>query len=148
MSSNGVIGGQVVDILAEKALIEHTRENLQFLHINKTAKLIQASVLIGAVIAQTNKEVYNSLKEASKKIGLAFQIKDDLLDIKGTTEKIGKNVGRDKELGKLTYPKLVGIKKAEKVCTQLQSESIAILKRINKSENLIEIFEFLVTRNY
>lgn len=148
LSSNGVIGGQVVDILAEKTLIEHTLENLQFLHINKTAKLIQASVLIGAVIAQANKEVYNSLKEASEKIGLAFQIKDDLLDIKGTKEALGKNIGRDKELGKLTYPKLVGIKEAEQICNQLQAESITILKKIKASESLINIFDFLVTRNY
>ncbi|MFP4456821.1 MAG: polyprenyl synthetase family protein [Clostridia bacterium] len=148
LSSNGVIGGQAVDILAEKKILKHDKDILQFLHINKTAKLIQASVLIGAIIAQANKEVYNSLKEASLKVGLAFQIKDDLLDITSDKETLGKNIGRDEELGKLTYPKLFGIKEAQKVCNQLQSDSVDLLKKINNSEELINIFEFLVNRNF
>src|SRR6056297_3232566 len=148
LSSNGVIGGQVVDILAEKHQIEHTKIILDYLHINKTAKLIQASVLIGAKIAQVDREVYNLLEEAAEKIGLAFQIKDDLLDVLGDVNAIGKNTGRDKELGKLTYTELFGVNKAEEMSQKLKNESVNLLKQIGNSNGLIDIFEFLVDRNF
>lgn len=148
LSSNGVIGGQVTDILAEKEAIKHNYENLQFLHTNKTAKLIQATVLIGATIAQANKEVYNELSEASLKIGLAFQIRDDILDVVGEKDVIGKNIGRDKELGKLTYVKLFGVEKAEEKCMQLLNDAIALIKPLKNSTALIKIFKFLVKREF
>jgi geranylgeranyl diphosphate synthase type II len=148
LSSNGVIGGQVVDILAEKNSLKHDYENLKYLHLNKTAKLIQASVLIGAEISQVERSKINILKDASEKIGIAFQIKDDLLDVLGDVNKIGKNIGRDEELGKLTYPKVFGITQAKKMSDNLKFESIDLLKQIDNSDKLIEIFEFLVDRNF
>ncbi|MGL4909887.1 MAG: polyprenyl synthetase family protein, partial [Cetobacterium sp.] len=99
---NGMIGGQMVDIESEKKKV--SLQTLEYIHKNKTGKLLKLPVEIGAIISDSTEAEYKALEKYSESIGLAFQIKDDILDIEGDFEKIGKPVGSDLELEKTTYP--------------------------------------------
>ena len=103
----GMVGGQAIDIASEGKDIPF--ETLRFLHSCKTGALITASVQTGAVIGQATDAQFEALSEYGKNIGLAFQIVDDLLDVEGTEEKLGKAIGADAALNKATYPSLFGL---------------------------------------
>ncbi|MDR0817600.1 MAG: polyprenyl synthetase family protein [Clostridiales Family XIII bacterium] len=97
----GMIGGQVADIEAESKSV--SAGVLDYIHLNKTAALIRAAVLAGAYIGGADSELIDSLRIYSENIGLAFQILDDILDVTGTEEEIGKDVGHDSKMSKVTY---------------------------------------------
>ena len=140
VGAQGVIAGQVSDLSAEDQ--EASEELLKYIHINKTAKLIKASVKIGALVSNASAEQINKLSSYGEKIGLAFQIKDDILDKLSSSHKIGKSVNSDTSKGKMTYPSVYGLKKSEVIMKELVNESIdeinsldidtKILKRIAK----------------
>lgn len=126
---NGMIGGQMVDIESEHKKVD---ENiLKYIHKNKTGKLIKLPIEIGAILCDANSEEYKALERYAEEIGLAFQIKDDILDIEGDFEKLGKKIGSDLALEKTTYPSLYGMEKSK----QLLSESIG------RAKKALEIFE-------
>jgi len=104
--SLGMVGGQVVDILSEGREVD--RETLRYLHTHKTGALIRASVLAGALVTSASKDELEALSRYGERIGLAFQIVDDLLDITGKQEEMGKPVGGDRRKRKATYPQLLG----------------------------------------
>jgi len=127
VDSTGMIGGQVADIVAERSQEEnHTRETLleelQFIHRNKTGKLLTASVVLGGLLASASDEQLAALRRYGDNLGLAFQIVDDLLDIEESSATLGKTAGKDVAQGKLTFPALLGIEAARaEVASLLQS---------------------------
>lgn len=142
----GMIGGQAADITAESGA-EVTEDMLLFIHENKTAALIQAALMIGAVLAGTDADNIEKLEHAAYNIGVAFQIQDDILDITGTTEVLGKPVGSDERNQKLTYAALHGLERSREEVQRLSMEALEILDSFeNQNEFLRELVESLITR--
>ena len=117
VDSKGMIGGQVADILNERAQEKSSDqqallEELQFIHRNKTGRLLTASALLGGLLANANDHQLAALERYGNATGLLFQIVDDLLDVEVSSEQLGKTAGKDVEQGKLTYPALLGVEAA------------------------------------
>jgi geranylgeranyl diphosphate synthase type II len=124
VDSTGMIGGQVADIIAERSQEKELDRNalldeLEFIHANKTGRLLTASVVLGGLLAGATETQLLALREYGRATGLAFQIVDDLLDIEETAEALGKTAGKDIAQGKLTYPALVGIEAARAKAAEL-----------------------------
>ena len=128
VDSTGMIGGQVADLEAERSH-ERTsdpdalRDELAFIHANKTGRLLTASVVLGGLLAGAPDETVERLRKYGEAIGLAFQIVDDLLDIEESSETLGKTAGKDIAQGKLTYPALYGIDGAREKVAGLLTEA-------------------------
>ena len=143
----GLIGGQVEDLTASESELQ--LEELQELHLKKTGALIRLSLQLGGIVSGMEEEFLPVLNEFGKKIGLAFQIKDDLLDLQGSFEKIGKDVNSDREAEKTTYPRLLGSEQAEEKLTRLVDEAEELLRsEISESERLIELARLVAERDY
>ena len=145
---NGMIGGQTVDVESEGKKVD--METLKYIHKNKTGKLLRLPIEIGCVIGDASKEIREKLEEYADLIGLAFQIKDDILDVEGEFEKLGKPVGSDAELEKSTYPSLIGMEESKK----LLDETLEKAKKIiadnfseEKGKILIELADFIGKRD-
>src|SRR6266852_8829860 len=119
IDSRGMIGGQVADLEGGSNL-----DQLEFIHRNKTAKLITASVMLGGLLADGSEAQLGALKRYGEAAGLAFQIVDDLLDQERTSEELGKTAGKDAAQGKLTYPALLGPQAARKRVDELLREAM------------------------
>lgn len=142
----GMIGGQCADIEAESGE-QVTESLLLFIHENKTAALIQAAMMIGAVLAGANDEAVSSMEKAAYNIGIAFQIQDDILDITSTTEVLGKPVGSDEKNHKLTYVALHGLTESREEVRKLSEEALAILGSFeNRNKFLEKLVDSLITR--
>ena len=122
---NGMIGGQMMDIASEGKRID--METLKYIHSNKTGKLIKLPVEIGCIIGEATLEEKETLIKFSELIGLAFQIKDDILDIEGDFLTLGKPVGSDQELEKSTYPALIGLNESKELLKNTIEEAKSIL---------------------
>ncbi|RKX17548.1 MAG: polyprenyl synthetase family protein, partial [Candidatus Zixiibacteriota bacterium] len=118
----GMIGGQVGDVEAEGRDVD--RAEIISIHLRKTAALIRASVRIGAILAKADSLTFDDLSLYGEKIGLAFQIIDDILDIEGTEDLLGKPIGADSKRGKATYPGVVGMDRAKRDALELTEESL------------------------
>ena len=133
IDSEGMIGGQVADLEAsggQRPSAVRPAEGgwpplnrLEFIHRNKTAKLITASVLLGGLLANAPDARLDALRRFGESIGLAFQIVDDLLDQERTSEELGKTAGKDAAQGKLTYPSLIGVTEARKRAAELLQDA-------------------------
>ncbi len=142
----GMIGGQCADLEAEKGT-GLTEECLLFIHENKTAALIQAAFMIGAVLAGAKESTVSAMEKAAYNIGIAFQIQDDILDVTSTTEVLGKPVGSDEKNHKLTYVSLHGLEKAAGEVRRLSEEAVAILNSFEtQNEFLVELVKYLIDR--
>ncbi len=122
---SGMIAGQVADMNSPHA--NGSLERLQYIHMNKTAEMFAASTAIGAIAGGATEKQLQSLLEYGMKIGLGFQIADDLLDITASTEQLGKTSGKDAEQGKLTYPALVGEAKSRQILEKVTCEAVAAI---------------------
>jgi geranylgeranyl diphosphate synthase type II len=143
IDSKGMIGGQVADLEGGSTL-----EQLEFIHRNKTAKLITASVMLGGLLANAPDEKLNLLRRFGQSIGLAFQIVDDLLDQEKTSEELGKTAGKDVAQGKLTYPSLIGVDAARKRAAELLQDAVTAAGKIGGSVNyLADIARYICERN-
>ena len=141
----GMVGGQTQDILSENT--KPDRDTLEFIHLRKTAALIAASVRMGAILANASKPKLKALSEYGKNIGLAFQIVDDILDVEGTTEDLGKTAGSDINKKKMTYPSLFGIEGARQKAKDLITMAINSLKIFSSgAEPLRNIAIYLIER--
>jgi len=141
----GMVGGQAQDILSESS--EPDEHTLKFIHLKKTASLIRASVRVGALLAGTRKEILKALTKYGENIGLAFQIVDDILDIEGNTEELGKSAGSDIEKHKMTYPSLFGIDKSKRTARELVEEGINALRGCSlEIEPLSNLALYLIER--
>jgi geranylgeranyl diphosphate synthase type II len=121
----GMIGGQVVDLESENKAID--KETLNYMHIHKTGALIIASLKVGAIIAGASEEEIKMLEVYGYNIGLAFQVKDDILDVEGNKEKLGKAVKADAKNDKSTFVSLMGIEKAKKELKRFTDKSLKSL---------------------
>lgn len=141
----GMIGGQTVDLESENKII--SPETLEFIHKNKTGALIEASMLIGATLAGASEEEKSRISRVAFDIGLAFQIQDDILDITGSQEELGKPIGSDEELNKSTYVSIHGLEKAKSDVVFYTQRALDELKGFkNKNQFLIDLVEMLITR--
>ena len=143
----GMIGGQAVDVEAEKRNLRLDGEKLLFIHEHKTAALIQSAMMIGAYLAGAEEKAVKELERAGYAIGIAFQIQDDILDITSTLEELGKPVGSDEKNDKLTYVSVYGLEKSRQDVEKLSKEALEILRgREEKNEFLEELVISLITR--
>lgn len=144
----GVIAGQVVDIESEGGKIQSNKEEtLKYIHIHKTSDLFKLSIRTGAIIAGADTEKLSILTNFAEKLGLAFQIADDILDETATFETLGKTPGKDKNAGKLTYVSLHGIDNAKCKLTCLFNECYDILKQYEiESQVFTDIIEGIKQR--
>lgn len=144
----GMIGGQVVDVESEKKQLEMTKEKLDFIYELKTGALIEASMMIGAVLAGATEEQVETVENVAKKIGLAFQIQDDILDIEGDEATLGKPIGSDERNEKCTFVTFAGIEKSKEEVKRLTDEALEELNSLpEKNEFLNELLKYLVYRD-
>lgn len=142
---NGMVGGQVVDVILEGKKAK--KSELMYIHTHKTGALIRSSVRIGALMAKATAARLRALTEYGEKAGLAFQVIDDILDITGTIEELGKTPGADTARGKNTYPSIFGMKKSQEAAETLINESVAAIKGLGKkAEPLSEIARYILGR--
>lgn len=143
---SGMVGGQAADILNEGKTVE--AQVLHYIHYHKTAALLGASVEIGAILGGGCEEDIIRLRRYGQALGLAFQIKDDILDIEGDQNVIGKPTGSDARQKKVTYPSLFGIETAKAKALELLNEAISLLEPFNhKAEPLRAIARYVIDRN-
>ncbi|KAB3527566.1 polyprenyl synthetase family protein [Alkaliphilus serpentinus] len=142
---NGMIGGQVVDIESENTLIDGS--TLDYIHLNKTAAMITASLKAGAIMAEAKETDIKNMEVIGRSLGLAFQIKDDILDIIGDKGKLGKDIGSDMDNNKSTYPSLYGLEYSQSRVRELTEEIEIILNSYgNKSGFLRDLGIYLMER--
>jgi geranylgeranyl diphosphate synthase type II len=134
----GMIGGQTVDLESENAGAKVTQEQLLFIHQHKTVALFEAAMTVGAVLAGASSQEVEAATGCAKAMGLAFQIRDDILDVTGTIEELGKPIGSDAKNDKVTYVSLHGVETAEEEVKRLSQLSIAWLRRLNGGNEFLE----------
>lgn len=145
--ANGMIGGQVMDLAFEKENPDAKR--LENMYSKKTGALLSAAAEIGCILAGANENTISIAREYALKLGLAFQIIDDILDIIGDEEVLGKPIGSDSENNKTTFVTIYGLEKAKEIATKLSNEAIALLEKFDGDKtNLKELTHFLLNRNY
>ncbi len=132
----GMLGGQCVDVEAAGKNI--TREKLDFIYRLKTSALIEASMMTGAALAGASKEQIQQIEAAARDIGLAFQIRDDILDVTSTVDELGKPVFSDEKNEKMTYVTIEGIEKAKKDVEEISKRAICALKSMEKENEFLE----------
>lgn len=141
----GMIGGQTVDVQSENRQIE--KEKIDFIYELKTGALIEASMLIGAILAGATKNEQMIIQDIAKDIGLAFQIQDDILDVTSTTEILGKPIGSDEKNKKTTYVTLMGLTQAQDDVNEISKRAIRkVDSLVVKNEFLTELIKELVGR--
>eukprot|EP00798_Chlamydomonas_sp_ICE-L_P015982 gene15982-22115_t len=125
VGAEGLVAGQVVDIKSENQ--EVGLDVLEYIHHHKTAALLEASVVCGAIVGGADDVAIEKLRKYALNIGLAFQVVDDILDVTQTTEQLGKTAAKDLAVNKSTYPKLLGIEKSQEIADNLIKDAIAQL---------------------
>ena len=133
----GMIGGQVVDVESEKKGQQIDRDCLDFIYRLKTGALIEASLMIGAILAGASEEEVLLMEEAGTKLGLAFQIQDDILDVTSSLEVLGKPIGSDARNEKATYVAFEGLEKAGEEVERLSREAVAILDGFKREHTFL-----------
>ena len=142
----GMVGGQTVDVESENTC-DMTKEKLDFIYRLKTSALIEASMMIGAVLAGATGNEQKIVEEVASKVGLAFQIQDDILDVTSTMEVLGKPIGSDEKNHKSTYVTYEGIEKAKQDVADLSEKAIAQMETlVVKNEFLSELLRYLISR--
>lgn len=142
----GMIGGQVIDMENEKKS-DVDEENLRRMYQGKTCALISASCVMGCICANASSSKIAAAAEYADKLGLAFQIVDDILDVTSTQEELGKPIGSDAEENKTTFVTLYGVEKARQIAKKITLEALAALEEFENNEFLVELTKTLLTRN-
>jgi geranylgeranyl diphosphate synthase type II len=143
--SEGMVGGQVVDLESEDK--EITLEQLRYIHSLKTGALIRSSCVIGGILAGADDNVVNALDDFALNLGIAFQIRDDILDVIGDTNELGKPIGSDAEIGKNTYVSLLGIDKSNELVDEYSKKAKSALQSFGSDADfLIRLTEYLISR--
>ncbi len=144
--SRRLIGGQMEDLLAEKKA-DATAAELEFIHLNKTAAMIEAALVMGGLIGGANEDGINSLRLAGRHLGLAFQIVDDLLDATADTATLGKTAGKDAKVGKTTFVKVHGLDKSRQFAAHHTAAALAALQALpGDTRFLVALFEGMLAR--
>jgi geranylgeranyl diphosphate synthase type II len=126
----GMVGGQLMDIVLEGRRIDSV--TLRLIHSKKTGALIRSAVRLGAILGGTGDEELSSLTRYGEKVGLAFQIADDILDVEGTRQETGKSTQRDRENQKNTYPSLLGLERSKELSRTLVDEALEALRQFDQ----------------
>ena len=144
----GMVGGQVVDVESEKSDdCPITREKLDFIYRLKTGALIESSMMIGAILAGASSDEVSRVEQIAAKLGLAFQIQDDVLDVSSTLEVLGKPVGSDEKNNKATYVTFEGLDKAVSDVERISKEAEEQLDDLGYDDAFLkELFEYLIHR--
>lgn len=143
----GMIGGQTADIEAENLGNAVTEDHLLFIHEHKTAALIQAAMMTGAIIAGASDSQIDVIERAAYEIGIAFQVQDDILDIIGDEKTLGKPVGSDEKNNKTTYVTLKGLEKATDEQKKMSGHAIEMIESLGfENSFLVELIKSLITR--
>lgn len=141
----GMAGGQQDDLSASE--FQPTKDLLDRIHRRKTGALLSVALEIGGLIADASSQQLGQLRIFGKNIGLAFQITDDLLDVKGNADQVGKRTGKDQQSGKLTYPGLYGVSQSERMATELIDDACQALNDFgDKSNTLQSMARFILER--
>ena len=141
----GMIGGQVVDVESEGQPL--SREKLDFIYRLKTSDLIEAAMMVGAVLAGASDDEVETIEHVANDVGLAFQIQDDILDVTSTLEVLGKPIHSDDKNHKTTYVSLEGLDKAKKDVEEISERALSTLASLNhKNAFLEELIRMLITR--
>lgn len=146
--SKGMIGGQVVDIETEGMSVENVSlARLTYIFELKTAALLEASLMIGAILGGATEEEIFKMECIGRRVGIAFQIQDDILDVTSSIEVLGKPIGSDEKNNKVTYVTLVGLEKAQETVEKLSQEALDLLEELPvQSEFLRETIIYLIHR--
>ncbi len=143
--ASGMIGGQIADLKTGQD--NSNKQILEFIHINKTAKMFRCAAVMGGLCGGASQKQLDCLGEYGLKIGLCFQIADDILDVTQTSEQLGKTAGKDARALKCTYPSVVGVKKAVELQKKLTDEAVAVLEPFGaKADNLRQLACALLER--
>jgi len=143
---HALIGGQVADIESEGKSVD--ADALEYIHRSKTGAMITTSVVVGGIIAGATDEQVEKLRDYGRRIGLAFQIADDILDVTSTSEQLGKTPGKDKAASKATYPAIHGIAASEARARELVDEAIRIICSIDANTDVLQqIGRFIIARS-
>jgi len=143
---NGMVEGQILDISEDKSF---TLEDLDYMHSKKTGSLIKTCLQMGGLISHLPEEEINLLSEYGEKVGLAFQIRDDIIDLQSPTEISGKTRGSDLLQQKITYPNLIGMESSKKRTAELCEEAQETVRKLSgDSAKLIALSDFISNRDY
>jgi geranylgeranyl diphosphate synthase type II len=143
--SRFLVGGQVADVEAMGR--EATEEVVRFIHPRKTAELIAASLSIGAALAGSPERTREEIHEAGRAAGLAFQIIDDILDVEGSPEKVGKALRKDEKKGKITYPACFGIERSRETAARLVADAARRIRGLGDEGYLQYLFALIAERS-
>merc|ERR1711871_1348543 len=139
-------GGQAMDLECENK-DGTTRQDLEWIHMHKTAALLKVSVAAGAVLADASEEEVAACEIYAEKVGLAFQIADDILDVTASSEELGKTAGKDEDANKTTYVKLLGIEGSRAEAAKMVAEAKeAVAPYGEKAAPLLAIADYIVNR--
>lgn len=133
----GMVGGQACDVDAEEKKREMTLDELMYIHEHKTGALIEASMVIGAVLAGASKEETDKISRVALLVGTAFQIEDDILDVIGDEKVIGKRVGSDSKNNKITYVTLKGLEEAKKDAKEMSEKAVELFDSIGRENEFL-----------
>ena len=145
--AEGMIGGQIIDIENEKRNVVD-EENLHTMYLLKTGKLIKTSCVMGCIAAGADDEKIKYAEKYAECLGMAFQIIDDILDVTGNEQLLGKPVGSDAEENKTTFVTIFGIEKAREEAEKYTKQAMDILDKFDNNEVLKELTEYMLNRNY
>jgi len=147
IGAEGLVAGQVVDICSE-GLSDVGLEQLEFIHVHKTAKLLEGAVVLGAILGGGTDEEVEKLRNYARSIGLLFQVVDDILDVTKSSQELGKTAGKDLVADKVTYPRLMGIEKSREFAERLLNEAKDMLSGFNqeKAAPLIALANYIAYR--
>jgi geranylgeranyl diphosphate synthase type II len=141
----GMVGGQVVDIQFEGK--EGDASVVEFIHTRKTGALISASVCSGGILGGAEKDQLRALTSYGKNIGLAFQVADDILNVEGSSQEMGKSVGSDAQQGKITYPTVFGLERSKEIQRALVDRAMGSLKSFgDRADPLRHIASYIIKR--
>jgi geranylgeranyl diphosphate synthase type II len=144
---SGMVGGQVVDVESEGRKVDPS--TVQYIHTHKTGAMILVSVRVGAKIGGATEKVLAAMTSYGEKIGLTFQIADDLLNIEGDAAALGKSIGSDRSKGKATYPSVLGLTESKKRARELTESALDALTPFGReADSLREIARFIISRGY
>ncbi len=140
----GMIGGQVVDV--EKTGTPLTEEEIAFIYELKTCALLQSAMLVGAILGGATKEQLYDVERVASCVGMAFQIQDDILDLIGEEEKLGKPIHSDEKNQKTTYVTIHGLERSKQKVKELSDEAVELVKKLNGTQFLQELIAYLTVR--
>ncbi len=140
----GMIAGQMADLKAENG--SGSEEILEYIHTNKTAKMFRCAAAMGAICGQAENSEFDRLCEYGLKIGLGFQIADDILDVCASSEHLGKTAGKDAKAGKATYPAVVGMEKSRQLGKKLANEAIEVLEPFGRRADTLRKLAFALLK--